>query len=117
MEPVPPSPPPVEGDVQVFLDPECTQYATGLVDTVYVRINVPWSGIDSGWSNGNYSDPTKLFVAYSPTLENPSDPYDFSLWVDFFATVQGPYYAGQVVEATTSGAFDVTGYTTVFSKP
>lgn len=117
MEPVPPGPPPVVGDVQVFLDPECTQYATGTVSTVYVRINVPWSGIDSGWIVGDYNDPPSCFAAYSPSTEAPGDPYDMSLWVDFFPSVVGPYTAGQVVALTTSGSDDVTGYTTVFSKP
>ena len=111
-----PSPIPVEGDVQVFLDPECTQYATGEVEKVYVRINTPWSGVESGWDVTNQTG-SVIFSALSPTTEYPSDPYGFNLWVDFSAEKAEPYNAGEVVEVGLGSTFDVTGFTTVFSKP
>lgn len=104
--------------MQVFANPECTQYATGEVDTVYVRINTPWSGADSGWTVGSPGDDGSVFVAYAPTTEDPDVDYDFMLWVDFIAQADGPYTAGQVVEAKFGdGPLDITDYTKVFSKP
>lgn len=117
MEPTPPSPIPVVGDVQVFLDSECTQYATGTVDTVYVRINVPWGGLNSGWSVGSPTSASSFFDAIAPSSDYPDDDIYFNVWVDFIATLFGPYSAGQVVPATFPDPFDVTGYTTVFSRP
>lgn len=117
MEPVPPSPLPVEGDVQVFLDPECTQYATGIVSTVYVRINVPWIGSGSGWTSG--SSLVGVFMAFSPDDEYGSDSYSFSVYTDIVSTVNGPYSVGQVVPGSVGvgDPIDISGYTTVFSKP
>ena len=60
---------PVEGDIQVFANPECTEYATGNVNTVYVRINTPWSGINSGWVVGTGDDEGSTFSAFSPSSE------------------------------------------------
>lgn len=112
-----PEPMPVEGDVQIFADPECTQYATGEVDTVYVRINVPWNGLDSGWAVGNSMKPGTCFVANSPTPEDPNDPYAIFVYVDYMSTVEGPYEAGQVVEAKIDSALDITNFQKVFSRP
>lgn len=113
-----PTPLPVESEVQVFANPECTEYATGEVDTVYVRINTPWSGLDSGWAVGQPGDDGSCFVAYSPVTGSPEEAYSFGLWIDFIASTDGPYTAGQVVEAVNeSGVVDVTDYTKIFFKP
>lgn len=117
MEPTPPVPIPVEGDVQVFLDPECTQYATGTVDTVYVRINVPWNGLDEGWSIRGGQGFGGYFSAYGPSTESPDDPIEYDLWVDFRPSEYGPYTEGQVIATVFSDPVDITGFSTIFSKP
>lgn len=119
MEPTPPGPTPipVEGDVQVFADPECTRYPSGEVDTIYVRINVPWVGLDSGWEVGDTGDSSTYFLAISPYSDAPDDPYTFMCWVDYFALEDGPYVAGQIVEAKASEAYDVTDFQKVFTRP
>lgn len=119
MEPTPPGPTPipVEGDVQVFADPECTRYPSGEVNTVYVRINVPWVGMNSGWVVGDFTDAGSCFVAISPNDENPDDPYVTLVYNDYFSAVEGPYTAGQVVEAYSPVSNDVTNYQKVFTRP
>lgn len=119
MEPTPPGPTPipVEGDVQVFADPECTRYPSGEVETLYVRINVPWVGLNSGWTVGGPDDMSSFFVAYSPNDEYPDDPYNFIVYIDFYSTVDGPYTAGQVVEAIYPDGYDVTNFQKVFTRP
>lgn len=111
-----PTPIPVEGDVQIFADAACTEYATGVVSKIYARINVPWSGMDSGWAVLGESDGDK-FVANGPT--NVDNTYSVNVWVDFqSADSNVPFTAGAVIECTYgSDPFDVTGYTTIFSKP
>ena len=119
MEPTPPGPTPipVEGDVQVFADPECTRYPSGVVETVYVRINVPWVGLNSGWVVGNSED--NFFQAFSPDDDVPDDPYQFSVYIDYNSAEDGPYTAGQVVEAIyiNPGGLDVTDFQKVFTRP
>lgn len=103
--------------MQIFQNPECTQYATGEVEDVYVRINTPWSGVDSGWDSIGASDGDS-FEALAPSSENPDQQYQVYAWVDFISASQSePYSAGQVVKATLEGGADVTSYTKVFSKP
>lgn len=106
--------------MQIFLDEECTQYATGEVDEVYVRINTPWDTINSGWSVGLPDEPGTCFDAISPATETPDDSYMFIIWKLFWSLPDGPYTQGQVVPAKvlTSGEIvDVTGYQTIFTKP
>lgn len=112
-----PTPIPVEGDVQIFADLECTQYATGVVRTVYARINVPWVGENSGWiyeGSGN-----NRFDAYAPGQQH--DYYGCAAYYDFLADDHNtPFEVGQVVSLTLNSSLDpidVTTYDKVFSKP
>lgn len=111
-----PTPIPVEGDIQIFANPECTEYATGVVSKVYARINVPWSGLNSGWRvNGETSG--NRINAWGPDGED--NWYSIIAWEDFFSSnVQNPYTEGEIVELSFEPhTQDVTNYTKVFSKP
>lgn len=88
-EPPGPTPIPVEGDVQIFADPECTTYADGTQSTVYVRVNNPWTeewtvDVDFGFHN---------FTAFT-------NPWACNVWVDWVGVNEQdtPFVAGQIVE-------------------
>ncbi len=104
---------PVEGDVQIFADAECTQYATGTVDRVYVRVNVPW-GFGEGWTDGELE-------ARAPDSEFPDDPYWILYDMDIVSnnSHNEPFTAGQVVELNYDAPdpIDITDFQKVFSRP
>lgn len=107
-----------QGDVQVFKDRFGYELATGTLSKVYVRINKPWVGDDSGWGIGNPDIENAAFTALSPT--NGSGAYNFYLWVDWVSAERNtPYEAGQMVEVTygAGDALLVTNYETDFEKP
>lgn len=110
-----PTPIPVEGDVQIFADPECTEYATGSVSHVYARVNVPW-GFGEGWSKG--SQTSDSIDCMAPDSEDTGAPYAILLWIDFFVDEERitPYEEGEIVALTNPSAVDVTSYTKIFSK-
>lgn len=115
-EPPGPTPIPVEGDVQIFADPECTTYATGeAVATVYARINVPW-GFNGSWNVDGPSGPE--LDCYGPSEAEPGDDYALIWFVDwgsdFYST---PFTPGQVVELSCEYAYEIENPTTVFTKP
>lgn len=116
-----PKPIPVEGDVQIFADPGCTKYANELaepINTLYVRINNPWVGLNSEWSVGSAT--ANSFRAYAPNSNVPSDPYGFSVYIDFGDdNGNKPYSAGEVIKVTTGEEVRVIGsdYAVIFSKP
>lgn len=107
---------PVEGDVQIFADPECTQYATGVVDKVYARINRPW-GFNESCFIGNGGNSINL---NGPSQEYPDNPYNIFIYSDFISLDKStPFTAGQVVECSIdtemADPYDVTGYDKVFT--
>ena len=109
---------PVEGDIQIFADPECTQYATGVVDKVYVRINSSW-GFDEECVIGDRNGSNNIALC-SPTVRNPNSPYYVQLYADFLSENQStPFTEGQVVECNIdlehTGPTDVTDYYKVFT--
>ena len=107
-----------QGDVQVFKDPFGYEYATGSLSKVYVRINTPWVGDDSGWVIGTPNMKNAAFSAISPT--GGSGTYNFSLWVDWTSEERNtPYEAGQMVEVSygAGDSLDITQYETDFEKP
>lgn len=108
---------PVMGDVQVFKDPNCYDLATGSLSKVYVRINKPWVGNNSGWVIGSDEINNAYFRAISPV--NGEGSYSFELWGAWSPTEQNiPYEAGQIVEANrVAGALNVTTFETDFEKP
>lgn len=114
-EPPCPTPIPVEGDVQIFADPECTQYATGAaVETVYARINEPW-GFNEEWGVGGPSGPELNCVG--PTEELPDDAYYVQWFIDWQSDpYSDPFTPGQVVELHNPYPYEMDNPTTVFTK-
>lgn len=107
-----------QGDVQVFKDRFGYELATGTLSKVYVRINKPWVGDDSGWVIGNPNMENAAFSAISPT--GGSGTYNFYLWVDWTSENRNtPYEVGQMVEVTYDAGdpLDITNYETDFEKP
>lgn len=115
--PAPPEPIPVEGDIQIFANPECTEYATGNEYKVYARINVPW-GFNGGWTKHSVEQGGNL-DCYAPATQAPDDVYSMLLWYDWNATdSQTPYNVGEIVELTASDVgLSVENPVCVFSKP
>lgn len=98
-----------QGNVQIFKDAACTEYATGVVDTVYVRVNKPW---DESWQMGTVDN---SFQTYVP--EQPGGTYDMRAYVDFYGYQEIPFETGQIVELSSGGiAVNVTNYDKVFSQ-
>ena len=98
---VPPQPIAPVGKVQVFANPECTAYADGQSDTVYVRVNQDF-GIDDGitWGTGPNDAENYLCIATAST-EYPNDPYQINLWIDWNSiNYYEPFTSGQIVECT-----------------
>lgn len=109
----------IEDDVQIFKDEQCTVYATGAEQTVYVRLNNA-VGFGEGWSTGSIEDPGGLITINTPTKDNPTDSYDIILWIDWSSNAfTQPFTAGQVVKCTyIYTPFEpVENPTTIFSKP
>lgn len=95
-----PSPTPIaeEGDIQIFANPECTEYADGQSSTVYARVNEPWLSGDS-WRVGNITE--NSIWALGPSEEYPDDTYQINLWVDLWSREYSePFTEGQVVEVS-----------------
>lgn len=115
-EPPGPTPIPVEGDVQIFADPECTQYAVGNELTVYARVNVPW-GVDGDWSIDGPGEANTISCG-GPTSDYPDDKYYITLWVDWSsADYDQPFNPGQIVPLNTIPGQVVNNPRTVFNKP
>lgn len=108
-----PQPIPVEGDVQIFDDPDCTTYATGEKqpgDKVYARVNVPWS---EGW---------EIILKNIKIFEARINPYKIGFYdgIKFLSSEsQTSYTAGQIVELTLDyyASQDITDTPKVFTKP
>ena len=114
---------PAEGDVQIFDNPECTRYATGVKnpgDKVYARVNVPW-GFDGGWTVGDSSNPGNYLIFATPTTEYPDNLYYIHAWKNFTSGDDTqPFTQGQIVELnwkTQGASIDVTNYQKVFTNP
>ncbi len=110
-----PTPMPVEGDVQIFANPECTEYADGSAMPVYARINVPW-GYAEGWVLGLEN---QRIECIAPSEQYPDDPYIVNLWVDFISVGQNvPYTAGQVIEINgDTSLLPIEEPRVIFTKP
>lgn len=112
----------IEGDVQVFKDQQCTEYATGAEQTVYVRFNTP-VGFGEGFTVGDGSVQGDYFSITTPYEGHEDDPYCILLWVLGFSSWGSDDFAeafteGQIVKCVNEHDFDpVENPTTVFSKP
>ena len=100
---VPPQPIAPVGKVQVFANPQCTEYADTEMpsSTVYVRLNQDF-GIDDGitWGRGPGDEENYLCIVTAST-EYPDDPYQIGLWIDWNSIeYYEPFTSGQVIECT-----------------
>lgn len=94
---VPPQPIAPVGKVQVFANPQCTEYADGQSDTVWVRLNQDFGfGEETTWT-GNSNQQLDI---YTPTNQYPDDYYTVSkLWGQLGGSDQDvPFVSGQIIE-------------------
>ena len=111
---VPPQPIAPVGKVQIFANPQCTEYADGQSDTIYVRLNQDFGfGDDSHW--GNVAQPRTNLDVYTPTTENPQDNYSIRCWLDWISSeTDEPFVSGQVVEINNTNFMAVNNPTVIF---
>jgi hypothetical protein len=112
---VPPQPIAPVGRVQVFANPQCTEYADGQSDTVYVRLNQDF-GIDDGitWGTGPNDAENFLFIATAIT-EEPDVPYQINLWIDWNSiNYYEPFTSGQIVECTAPNGARINNPKVIF---
>lgn len=100
---VPPEPIAPVGKVQVFANPECTAYADGQSNEVWVRLNQDFGFGDSMvW--GNMANPKTFLGVYTPFSDLPTDPYAINLWVDFTEGINRdgsqPFSRGEIVHCS-----------------
>jgi hypothetical protein len=96
---VPPQPIAPVGKVQVFANPQCTEYADGQSDTVWVRLNQGFGfGEETRWT-GNSNQQLDI---YTPTNQYPDDYYGVcNLWGQLCGFDQDvPFVSGQIIEMT-----------------
>lgn len=100
-----------EGLAQVFADAECREYATGILSTVYVRLNTAFEfGDRIQFGSGN--DPLEIVT---PTQAAPNDPYSVVAYVDFMSEDRNePFQSGDVIRCDSIEPSGVTGYRTIF---
>lgn len=107
---------PVQGDIQIFADRECSAYPTGEVTQLYARLN---TGLNVGGKKtwGSYGSPLTYLAVTAPSTENPGDPYSVTFAVDFMSgDLEGPIAPGTIVVLQSSSAMDVTGGTFVYTR-
>lgn len=102
-----------EGVAQVFASSECRRYATGLVNSVYVRLNRSF-GINDGVNYGSASQPSECMNINTPSTEYPDDAYGVDCYVNFVSQESDGYTEGQIVECYCRISEDVTNYKKVF---
>ena len=98
---VPPQPIAPVGKVQVFANPQCTEYANGYCKDVWVRLNQGFGYNDAySWGNPQESG-TRLTVA-TPTDEFPQDEYGVYPWIDWgnAEEINEPFTSGQIVKCS-----------------
>lgn len=104
--------------MQIFANPECTEYADGSTAAVYARVNVPW-GFGGGWYDGSPDIPGTRFKALGPSTGLEEDKYIMELWTTLMSRGRNqPFNAGDVVEMFDIGEFQpISNPTVIFSKP
>ena len=107
------TPIPVQGDVQIFADEDCTQYPTigESYTTLYARVNVPW-GMNEGWSI------IGIFGAEAPSTEYPTEVYMIE-FRDFESENRNtPFETGEVLVLDATGTGTIPdGTPFIFTKP
>lgn len=99
---VPPQPIAPVGKVQVFANPQCTEYADGQSNEVWVRLNQDF-GFGEGMEWGNFSHTETSCVILTPDIEDPQNPYEITLWVDYGSTDRDdtiPFVNGEIIKCT-----------------
>lgn len=107
----------MQGDVQIFADEDCTQYPNGVLTELYARINVPWTGLDSGW---NDTEASYTLYANSPETEAPNDPYNIGIRQDNEVLISSedfnnPFNVGQIIHLE-GDEMTFNGHALIFSK-
>lgn len=95
-----PTPQPIApvGRAQVFANPQCTEYADGSSDTVWVRLNQDF-GLDQGVTWSGYSLWYESLIIFTPTTEYPDDLYGVDCWVDWHSeSYTEPFTSGDIIE-------------------
>lgn len=92
-----PTPQPIApvGRAQVFANPQCTEYADGKNDTVWIRLNQDFEFNDyTSWGDPFYSK-TSCIIG-TPTTQWPQEQYGITVWADWVSKVRGttPLTAG-----------------------
>lgn len=90
----------VDGAVQVFANENCTEYATGSEQAMYVRLNRAFGeNANKTWGDGSVRNSLSIIT---PTTQVPSDPYAIGLYIDWGSNeFDQPFVAGQVVRCDT----------------
>lgn len=107
---------PVQGDVQIFANQECTELPGENASEVYIRFNNDF-GVNDGFLVGTTQQSATYFKLQTPTSEAPNDPYKAIVWVDFETdNISGPITGGTVVRASAGSSQYIGGSQVVFSK-
>lgn len=105
-----PSPTPiaVAGAIQVFADENCTRYADGTQNEVYVRLNRSF-GYNDAKEWGGYPNTGASLTVDTPNSQAPSNMYHIACWMDLNSEdYSNEFTAGQVVKCEVPLAyFDV----------
>lgn len=92
------------GKLQVFKDQNCTEYADGTENAVYVRVNQNFGfGDNEVWALGG--EQGKSAVVATPTDENPSDGYSIGIWWDWNSDGEyNGFTAGDIIRCPGTGS-------------
>lgn len=107
---------PVEGDLQVFRNESCTEYATGYDRVVFVRVNRA-IGYGDATQYGSSGPESAQCMVTTPSAAEPDEVYYISLWTDWSsADYEEPFAAGTVVRCEFQGSSEpsLDNVTTVF---
>lgn len=115
--PIVPAPTPiaVEGDVQIFNDPLCTEYFNGQSNICYARLN---NGLvfDGARRWGEESQPATSLQLSAPSEEFPTDGYAITAYGYYRKNpyAAGPYAAGSVHKLLAAEGWPVANPVTIF---
>lgn len=104
----------IEGVIQVFADKDCSRYAEGNEERVYIRVNRAF-GINDQMEWGQNLEAAKRAHVYTPSTQYPDDPYEVQVWVDWNAGSAGPIASGTVFNAGNSSETTVASPQVIFS--
>ena len=98
------------GFAQVFADKECTKYAYGYTNKVYVRLNRNQAARENiTYCSGD--DATSMYVS---APESPTYSYSLNLWIDFNAEDRRTPYTAGVYECTCAFWVNINTFNKIF---